>query len=776
MPINDIIFPMVFSFKKNHKLPGLSEFSLSAYALNFSIGRLMPGVDNIRHDVYLSPSFRVAAGKIIPQLIARHFKTYDIFPVEKPAAWSQRVADFQHIYQKMMEDAVNKAKQQNEFQIDFLAQLAVVKYLVAEVRGHFSRMAGQIKNIIRKYEVTDRQDIGEAVKIKESLTSVLQNKELILRNVGGELFRYLTAVNLNSIKAMREANFGGKAILPDDILANPIFHTENPFYDLFLIEEYDVIFGRRLEDPDKYDTLIDQLKKLLSRMGRMDRVAHNKEPNGERGAENVQKGQKAHDLQVSSLLKHDESIDKLINCYKLQDDIKKKKQKGISKKERLDFKRQLKNQKMVLKTLYRSFDKTGLMHRITASYEMRDVYKQYCPPLVPQQILHFMIDSKSRKAVVNRLKRLKKLYHQPFSMKPLKKKIKRMELLTTSAKKAYLIRFVNGIARYHRDIENFNMFSEAMERINLASEEKILNLSRANNTLYEFLIPHEQKQDKKPIINHVVIKADVRGSTDITHQMNERGLNPASYFSLNFFNPISETLNDYGADKVFIEGDAIILSIYERENAPEGWYGVARACGMAINMLLIISRYNGKNKKNKLPVLELGIGINYNGTPPTFLFDGERRVMISSAINLADRQSGCSRLVRSSLRDRSTPFNLYVFQSEREATLGKTSDDLLMRYNVNGIELNDSGFKKLSEEINLRALDCHIPELQKDRFTVYTGKFPTTTGRYKRLIIREALVPQVNPTTMQVIKLTSRKYYEVCTHPKVYQYVIERTK
>jgi hypothetical protein len=765
---------MLSIFKRKTRLPGLDEFDLPGYDLKFSLARLLPGVDNVRHDVYISPSFCTAAEKIIPQLIARHFRTYNIFPIEKPTVWSKRVIDFQRLYQLVMEDAVNKSKQQNERQIDFLAQASLVKYLVHEIRRHFSAMSGRIKNLIRKYELTDHQDIGEAVKTKESLTNVLQNKELILRNVGNELFGYLTEVHLSKLKQMREANFGKNALPPDDILDNPIFHSENPYYDIFLIEEYDVVFGRRLEDPDKYDTLVRQLERILSRMRRKSSAPKKNRRGGETAA-SVHDEQHAH-VEISALIKYTPNIDTLINCYKLKDDFNKRKQKPISKPERTRYRRQLKNQKMVLKELYRTFKRTGMVQRIAASYEMRDVYKDYCPPLVPQQILHFMIDPKSRKSVVNRLKRLKKLYHQPFSIGPLKKKIKRMELLTVRDKKVYLIRFVNGIARYHRDIENFNIFNEAMERINLASEEKMLNLSRANNTLYEFLLPHEQTHDEKPIINHVVIKADVRGSTDITHQMKERGLNPASYFSLNFFNPISELLNDYGADKVFIEGDAIILSIYERENAPGGWYGVARACGIAINMLLIIRRYNEKNKKNKLPVLELGFGINYKNNAPTFLFDGEHRIMISSAINLADRQSGCSKTIRKALKGRPTPFNLYVFQSETEAVVGKTSDDLMLRYNVNGIELNADGFKKLSDEINLRALECDIPELQKERFTVYTGTFPTTTGRYKRLIIREAHIPRINPETMTVSELTSRKYYEVCTHPRVYKYVNDHTQ
>jgi hypothetical protein len=766
---------MSFFFKRTTKLPGLDEFDLPGYELTLSLDRLLPGVDNIRHDVHLSPSFCSAVEKIIPELIARHLKTFQIFPIEKPTPWSKRVLEFQRLYQLVMEDAVNKSKQQNESQIDFLAQAAVVKFLTHEIRHHFTAMSGRIKSLIRKYEMTDHQDIGEAVKTKESLTSVLQNKELILRNVGNELFQYLTEVHLSNLKQMREANFGSAALPPDDILDNPIFHAENPYFDMFLIEEYDVVFGRRLEDPDKYDTLIDQLKRILSRMGRTSRVDR-KQENVEETTASVQEGQRAHDTEVSNLIKYTPNINTLLNCYKLKADFKKRKPKRVAKEKRLQYKRQLKNQKLVLKALYRTFRRTGMLKRIAASYEMRDVYKDYCPPLVPQQILHFMIDPKSRKAVVNRLKRLKKLYHQPFSMTPLKKKIKRMELLTAKDKKVYLIRFINGIARYHKDIENFKLFKDAMERINLATEDKILNLSRANNTIYEFLLPHEQANDEKPIINHVVIKADVRGSTDITHQMNKRGLNPASYFSLNFFNPISELLNDYGADKVFIEGDAIILSIYERENTPGGWYGVARACGIAINMLLIISRYNEKNKKNKLPVLELGFGINYKNSAPTFLFDGEHRIMISSAINLADRQSGCSKVIRKALKNKATPFNLYVFQSETDAAVGKTSDDLMSRYNVNGIELNADGFKKLSEEINLVAMECDIPELQKERFMVYTGTFPTTTRRYKRLIIREAHIPKINPETMAVRELTPKKYYEVCTHPKVYQFINDHTK
>jgi hypothetical protein len=389
----------------------------------------------------------------------------------------------------------------------------------------------------------------------------------------------------------------------------------------------------------------------------------------------------------------------------------------------------------------------------------------------PQQILQYLIFPKSRKATKVRLKRLQKHYGRTFSLRPLNRKIKTMEQMTVVKRKTYLLRFLTGFARYHRDVSNYNIISDAMDRVRLAADDKVITLSRENNTLYEFFLSHEQVSTKAPIINHVVIKADVRGSTDITHQMNERGLNPASHFSLNFFDPISEILSEYEASKIFIEGDAIILSIFERENTPSGWYSVARACGIALNMLIIIRHYNEKNQQNQLPILELGIGISHSQKSPTFLFDGENRIMISPAINQADRLSGCSKTGRKLFAKNKGRFNLYVYQTVSDEAMAGTKDDLFTRYNVNGIELNAHGFEKLSREIDLKLIPLELPESKNLKTYLYTGKFPTKGGNYRRIIIRESQIPIVDPATMKVLRVSSRKYYEVCSHPKLYRWI-----
>jgi class 3 adenylate cyclase len=309
-----------------------------------------------------------------------------------------------------------------------------------------------------------------------------------------------------------------------------------------------------------------------------------------------------------------------------------------------------------------------------------------------------------------------------------------------------------------------------MDYVSIASDERTINLSRANNTLFEFLLPQESVLQERPVINHVVIKADVRGSTEITKQMVERGLNPASYFSLNFFDPITEILSEYGASKVFIEGDAVILSITEHEQTPKGWYAVARACGLASKMLAIVNRCNSNCGKNNLPKLELGIGITFNNNPPTYLFDENNKIMISPAINQADRLSSCAKSLRRKMGSRK-PFNLYVFQAQRDRSPLSEGEEVYLRFNVNGIELSPEAFNKLNREIEMRRIEAVFPDVAKEKINIYIGKFPTAGGKIKKLVVREAPILEIPTGECGGLKKTSKTYYEVVSNPRVIEYV-----
>jgi len=68
----------------------------------------------------------------------------------------------------------------------------------------------------------------------------------------------------------------------------------------------------------------------------------------------------------------------------------------------------------------------------------------------------------------------------------------------------------------------------------VVTTEQARELSRMNNRLYECVMPDEGQAPAGQVVSHVIIKADVRGSTRMTQDLLSRGLNPASHFSLNF--------------------------------------------------------------------------------------------------------------------------------------------------------------------------------------------------------------------------------------------------
>ena len=95
---------------------------------------------------------------------------------------------------------------------------------------------------------------------------------------------------------------------------------------------------------------------------------------------------------------------------------------------------------------------------------------------------------------------------------------------------------------------------------------------------------------------------------------------------------------------------------------------------------------------------------------------------------------------------------------------------------MNGIELNKAGFIKLTREIDLKAMNCLIPEIRQEPMMIYTGKFPLVTGVFQRLIVREEWVQELNPVNLQSVGKVNRKYYEVCTHNALKEYIEKRER
>lgn len=755
-----ISFPAFFS-----NPPSLRALPLKRYRVQFSLERLAFGVDSIHIDVRISDQLHSVVRRAVAASLIRYSRSEGFFGEEKRERRENELFTLRNVCTDVLQEGINRAKLTSEVQIDFLGQISLAKMFLEEIQSEYRKLITKFEVLIRTFELSRQYDEYEWLKMKEKLAEIKRNQKRIVRLVGEELFRVLADVHLKSLKNIREANFPAEEILPDNFFINPTLHADNVADDYLLMDSY-VLLGQRSAEPDNYGSVKSIIEGLLDRTDLLQEETDGDHGNPEAGET---EGPPPEGSAFDPWLMEIDNVSLLFDCFDSEAQYEKAKQSGEPEKVLAELKSRMKIQQKMLNLFYGKFRQSGLLELIAAAYEMKIVCRSYCPPLRPVQLREYLVRPRSRKALLRILKRRESLEGAAFSLEPLQAAIRRIRSGSVRDRKEHLLRFLRDFLRYHRDLANGRLLKQAMETINLVKDEKILLLSKKNRLLYEFPLPEERSKEEKPVISHVIVKADIRGSMDVTETMRARGLNPASYFSLNFFDPISEILSDYNATKEFIEGDAIILSIFENEDTAQGWYSVARACGLAMTILQIVRQYNLKNEKHDLPILELGIGICYKENPPAFLFDGDSRIMISQAINLADRLSSCDKRLRRRLKHDGRLFNLSVFQNARKEDVEATADDLSLRYNVNGIELDTEGFAKLSREINLTRIE--YPAEKDEKVALYTGKVPTLGGRYQRLAIREASVLEVKPDTLEAIGPTPRKYYEVCTHPAIFEFI-----
>ena len=402
-----------------------------------------------------------------------------------------------------------------------------------------------------------------------------------------------------------------------------------------------------------------------------------------------------------------------------------------------------------------------------ASYEIRTIAPEFSPPVHLQQLRKALVSKEELKRVEQVLKQVPARQLSIKTIEELSRKIRRYsrdEML------AMVLRFAADFLRLRRDLRDVEHVTTAMDRLGLVTTEQSRELSRMNNRLYECLLAEEAKPKQDNVVSHVIIKTDVRGSTKMTQDLLARGLSPASHFSLNLHEPVKKLLDRYGAKKVFIEGDAIILAIFETESSVAYARAVAKACVLSKQILVVCNSYNDRAASSNLPALEIGIGVAFQGSAPTYWTDGDSRIMISKALNLSDRLSGCAKLAKRMLGKQKTHFSVFQFLTAMEGASAEELDEFLVRFNMNGIEINEEGFLKLSDEISLESIEMKLEmPWGKEPVTLYYGEVPMGES-VELLVLRKGRACELL-SDEKVGSPMEHFYYEVCTSPALYELV-----
>jgi hypothetical protein len=154
--------------------------------------------------------------------------------------------------------------------------------------------------------------------------------------------------------------------------------------------------------------------------------------------------------------------------------------------------------------------------------------------------------------------------------------------------------------------------------------------------------------------------------------------------------------------------------------------------------------------------------------------DTDSRIMISRALNLSDRLSSCSKAAKRMMSKTPSVFRLFLFQTMMEGVVEDEADEFLIRFNLNGVELNEEGFRKLQEEIALTEIDaeCAMP-WGNEQVTFFSGETPVGNG-VEPILIRRGFVRQLLQDG-HIGPPGTHAYYEVCTSAAAFELVEQFT-
>src|SRR5580700_2994808 len=642
---------------------------LRYYGITLAFGGLQLGVDNLRYDVFLSPRITADLSFYLARYICRFGEVQSLFDMDVPSATQSKfvraaesntqvrkpgAADLKTLLVSIHLAILNRAKAEGNPSVDMLGRLAVLKFIRTELQAQFAKILEQCRMKSKSLEGVRQVKM---MQTQELVSSFQVRKKIILRRAGQEIFRLLREIEKETLSRTRRSLLGE---LPADcyrLFLNPLILSEDGRDDYLCAEHY-YMFGNFDKDSDRFPSLRQFALNFLRELGY---------------------GEAIDDEHLEQALNVPENAAALIGAGNGEDLT----QEDRNRQGRLDI-------------WSRMLQREGILTNIVASYEAVPLLAEYAPRVNPQQIKNALISRDEAERVEKIIAESRLHPDRLFAA------IGRVASCRGSERNRFAARLLHDLFCYHRDLRGLEALGAGFDSINLVTDDKVRELSSLNGMLYEFLPPEEQKAAEDRVRHHVILKADVRDSSRLTRSLMDKGMNAASYFSLNFYDPVNKLLAKYGATKVFLEGDAIIVALLEREG--EAMLGVGRTCVLAWEIVSLLREYNELLERSGLPPMEVGLGIAYQDSPPLYLMDGEHRIMISDAINESDRLSSCSKRVRKKVAPDAGLFQVYSLQiGGSDASGDAGTDEMRLNYNVGGICLSEAGFRKLQQEISLSA-------------------------------------------------------------------------
>jgi hypothetical protein len=244
-----------------------------------SLEGLSLGVDNLRHDVVLSPRFVEAARQQIARLLARHGDLDGLLAAEAPQStqgpsWMRNLAgkvakpksdagEWRSLLTELQVASLNRAKKEFKLSVDVLARLAVTKFLRTELSVQFAVVLERCRVLLKSY---DNMRAQKAHEYRERVAQFQVRKKIILRKAGQEIFETLREVEKSTLARTRRSLFGeetsGGSYFTYPLFLNRLLFSEDGRDDYLCVEHY-VMLGNWDRDPDRYGRLREVISVFL---------------------------------------------------------------------------------------------------------------------------------------------------------------------------------------------------------------------------------------------------------------------------------------------------------------------------------------------------------------------------------------------------------------------------------------------------------------------------------------------------------------------------------
>src|SRR5271168_14976 len=179
-----------------------SASALKRYNVTLPLSSIAIGVDNIHHDVFLSPKFVQVTRDYLFDLIRQNATSNYLSGIEfrsnKPADSSA----FRKLLADLLRNSLTTAKHQKNMEIDLLFRLAILKFLTSELQNQFGNVILDGKEYIRKRgEYFERSQ--QAHVIKARLSEMQSARRDVMRLVGQVVAQIAADIEDNVIAKAR---------------------------------------------------------------------------------------------------------------------------------------------------------------------------------------------------------------------------------------------------------------------------------------------------------------------------------------------------------------------------------------------------------------------------------------------------------------------------------------------------------------------------------------------------------------------------------------------